>query len=359
MRSFRRPPMRLRYQTKGVCIVALVLLLVAVSACSSSGVTVGRPLQVRWSSMHLVHDFIPLASCTSTAWCMGIDFGSRYVIYEGGSWSAPRALPPTEGTANLSCAGGHFCVAEELGPRPVQVETYTDQHWSAPVAVNMEWGPISCGSRDLCVTISSDGLASVFDGRTWARPRPLMGLRGPRLSYRAVSCTGSDMCMVVTDGSSGPSAHYFVYSGARWASTGTLRAWPRSANERILLSCGSSHFCLAALSDGRFMVYNGSQWSPSRRIGVDRSMGFVAGLSCGSHARCIVMMENDDMLLYENGVWHRVSGPRGGHNHLRPSSLTCASLRMCLLTGWPVFAAPGGRVSTPEQVWMMYAVGRT
>ncbi len=349
--------MRLPFQTKGVCITALVLLLVAVPGCSSRGARVGRPFQVRWSSMHLVHHWILFASCGSATWCMGIDLGSRYVIYDGRSWSQPRALSRSAGTATLSCASGHFCVREELGKPPAQIETYSNRHWSAPIAVNMDWGPISCGSRALCVVISSDGLASVFDGEAWARPRPLMGLRGPGLPYPAVSCTGSGMCMVVTNGFSG--GRFFVYSGTRWTSKGTLRAWPRSANERILLSCESSYFCLAALSDGRFTVYDGSQWSPFRRIGADRSMGFVAGLSCGSDSRCIVMMENDDMLLYDNGVWHRANGPRGGNDHLRPSSLTCVSLRMCLLTGWPVNAAPMGRVSTPGQVWSMYAVGRS
>lgn len=350
-------PMRLRFQTKGVCIVALVLLLVAVPGCSSSGVTVGRPLQVRWSSPHLVHDLIPLASCASSTWCMGMDFVSRYVIYDGRSWSQPRALPVYATTATLSCAGRHFCVAEESGLRPAQVETYSDRHWSGPVALNMDWGPISCASRDLCVTISSDGLASVFDGKTWARPRPLAGLRGPLLPYPAVSCIRSGMCMVVADGFSG--ARFFVYSGTRWTSTGTLRTWRRVSNGFIMLSCGSSHFCLAALSDGRFMVYDGSQWSRSPRIGADRSMGFVAGLSCDSHDRCIVMMEHGDMLVYENGLWHRSNGPPGGDNHLRPSSLTCAALRMCLLTGWPVYTVPARSFSSPEQVWMMYAVGRT
>ena len=72
------------------------------------------------------------------------------------------------------------------------------------------------------------------------------------------------------------------------------------------------------------------------------------------------MTEKGDTLFYEQMKWHRYGGPRAGEGRLSYGTLTCAGLRLCLLTGYPLFPAiEGGGSSGENAVSMMYAVGRS
>jgi hypothetical protein len=238
-------------------------------------------------------------SCPSTNFCMAGAPNGGALIWNGTSWSASPQIrwpDPNDGITFVSCGSSSFCAgADEDG----DIRVWDGTSWSIdhPVVPGTTSGgarSISCPSASFCMAVNELGNAIVWNGTSLSAPTTI----DSNGHVVAVSCPSPSFCMALGGGDT-----WMVYNGASWSAPrpiGTLRPGGRpppppprgrprprsqtpppttpSSTPAVFInfvSCPTASFCVAALSDGEAIVWNGTAWSAPQSI--DSSLANARG----------------------------------------------------------------------------------
>jgi hypothetical protein len=184
---------------------------------------------------------INAVSCSSSSFCMAVDFRGRVLEYAGGHWSAPAVVDPGGDLSSVSCLAPSARTAVDSTDA---VFTYDGTQWSAhPAQSNQSQGlaAVSCSLPSSCKALAEFGSAFVESDGTWSPPISIAPkdhhVIGPELD--SVSCVAlSAFCVAVDSG-----GHAWTWTDGTWSSAATadpsLAAWVSSAPSNSASSSNS------------------------------------------------------------------------------------------------------------------------
>jgi hypothetical protein len=270
-------------------------------------------------------------SCAAATFCMAVDLYGNAFSWNGSAWSAPRIIIPG-GDYFIDCPTTTFCLAAATTTGDVWV--YRSGSWThqPPVDVGAWVESLSCASETFCV-LNRSGTTQVFNGSSWTTHYGVLPYE--RIQ---VSCPTNTFCMAVGEdlqrGNHGFAAH--SADGATWTSYGQIGSGEASL---VSVSCVSTQFCMASLSNGQITTFNGTGWSdPILEPGGPTG---AAQIICLSTAFCLAL-GHPSTYVYHGNSW---SGPTTSP----PSSwgkASCGSPTFCT-----VFAGDGDNYRFDGATW--------
>ncbi len=270
-----------------------------------------------WSATTAILSGTPLiaVSCPTTTFCAAMAVGgapgTRTVMFDGSSWSAPIAADSYTGEA-LDCSSATFCVIADGGGRIVR---YDGAGWSQPVAVAdvARTQGLSCASAQLCVAATSAPRSTPrFDGSTWSidSPDPDQG------GIDQLSCPTSSFCLAGDAPGNG-----LFFDGSSWTSPGVIPVGMRPA-----LSCASPSFCVAI--HGQALVFDGQRWRTPSTSGLDSADH--EAIACPSSTRCVAIDSAGNGTETFNGYSWTSLIPTTLPSSNRDIFLSCAATSFCM-----------------------------
>ena len=275
-------------------------------------------------------------SCPTSSWCAAVDAWGSVVVYSGGLWSAPTALPFTttdRSPANIDCPVAGQCVASvgrelarlaggswtSLGPVPgtsaavsglacwdatsgcmvLNFKTWSrwdGQSFTAPVALSspVGWSDIDCVSASFCVAIGINGISpplyrATWNGSSWTSA-VLPRVAGTN-SVQHVACPTVAFCLLTDDG-----WRYWTIKG----STVTYASLPdvNGMNTGGGLSCSSATSCMITREGIGYSLWNGSSWTAWKSA----TKNALGAISCAS-GTCISATYAGGSARWVSGVW--------------------------------------------------------
>ncbi len=178
------------------------------------------PTALAWSpplSIDPSRGFPDSVSCTSSKFCMAVDYYGAAFVYRGGTWSAPETVDHSfnpvfgYGLASVSCASSSFCVAVDGAGN---VLTYNGKTWSSPKSIDPPgrykpaFASVSCASPTFCVTVDYSGNAFTYRSKTWTRFKSV----DPNGDLSSVSCASPTFCMAVDN-----MGNALMFNGWSWS----------------------------------------------------------------------------------------------------------------------------------------------
>jgi hypothetical protein len=156
--------------------LAALLLLPALTVITSASVTGGHSpngflhdhstAALEWSAPLSVdpdRGFPDSVSCTSSTFCMAVDYYGAAFEYRGSTWSTPKSIdPPTKNNPafeSVSCPTSTFCAAVDDQDN---VLTYRANTWTSQKSVEPRYDQldsVSCISRTFLVAVDFFGHA--------------------------------------------------------------------------------------------------------------------------------------------------------------------------------------------------------
>lgn len=254
------------------------------------------------------------SSCPTRTFCMVIDSSGFAVRYTDGKWTQRYIGSPFVRYQRVSCTGPTFCLAIGDGGWT----RYDGTRWLPVQALGLLFGlgEVSCVSATFCVGVGGHQVG-IFDGQRWLAPIDLPAL----VSLSMVSCVDPGFC-IAADATIPAEIHAF--DGAAWhrsARFSTGRAFSS-------LACASRTFCMAVTFDGQETRFDGTRWSPMRRIGGTAVSG-LTGLACApgpAHFCQAIDVRSATAFTFRNGAWTRRPGVGGAQF----AELSCADPTFCI-----------------------------
>jgi hypothetical protein len=255
-------------------------------------------------------------SCPSATFCMvgAVDGGA--LVWNGTSWSAGSQIrwpDPKDGITNLACATASFCLA---GDEDGDIRVWNGSAWSidhqvVPGTTSGGAHAISCPTASFCMAVNVLGNAIIWNGTSLSAPVDIDGSN----NLEAVSCPNASFCMALDD------KDWLTWNGTSWSISqpiGTVRTGPPADYVGITrVSCPTTHFCVAVLSDGHAIAWNGTSWSTPQQI--NPNLANARGPATASS---------------------------NGHPSLGLKSVSCPTTTFCVAVGSDGSAVIGRRVRT-------------
>ncbi|HZZ97606.1 MAG TPA: hypothetical protein VFE19_11335 [Jatrophihabitantaceae bacterium] len=195
----------------------------------------------------------------------------------------------------------------------------TPLHWGKGQAVDpMQGGyfSISCSSRSFCLAGGANGDVREWDGQRWRQQTVLANDNSP---IADMQCISSTFCAAAVDSREG-GYRPATFDGTRWTEADFVEGV--GAGD---ISCVSSQMCMLISNEGQYQRWNGSRWTPARKL--DRSIQVGHGtVSCATARRCIAVIGEGEVFGYNGSSWRAsLSDPIG-----RLAALQCPSTSWCL-----------------------------
>ena len=279
-----------------VCLAAvLALLALGLASCAPAGGS-----SWSWTARRTVPGgAFDAVACPSATACVALVGSVQSLRFDGTTWSAPTPVEQvrrSDAPSGLTCVRTTWCATfDGLG----RVLTYDGQHWSRPVQVDSaaaEITDISCANPDFCAIVDADGDAAIYDGVHWTAPAPVADSSG----LVAVSCPSTGVCFAIDV----QSDEVFRYADGKWGISAELNlSTPQGGSEPnslAAISCGSRSFCVAVDAFGEAFTYDG-KWSEAHTF--DDLENGDAALSCTAALVCVIVDDNNNAVVDENGAW--------------------------------------------------------
>jgi len=166
----------------------------------------------------------------------------------------------------------------------------------------------SCPAATACVALVGSDQSARLDGSTWSAPVPIEQVDradapeavADSSGLVAVSCPSTGLCFAID----GQSDEVFRYLDGRWGiAAGLPLSTPQGGSEPNTLaaiSCGSAHFCVVLDDFGEAFTYDGT-WSGPHIF--DSIADGEDALSCTAGLVCVLVDDNDNAIVDENGGW--------------------------------------------------------
>ncbi|GAB2472667.1 IPT/TIG domain-containing protein [Jatrophihabitans fulvus] len=234
----------------------------------------------------------------------GASAPKAFVYTTSATWRAPTSVLPQSGWLNAaSCPTEAFCAAAD-GTGNVLFRR--DGTWSAPVAVERAQpgstqgaaiNAVTCSSSAFCMAVGRFGTYR-WDGTSWTTVTASE-------EFTAVACASPAQCFAVEDGSrDGRNDILWRYDGSGWATVDDFFAGARLSS----LTCSGPSFCALVSPDewngessDRVFVWNGAAWGSG--TAPDGFAERIAGLSCPTAEKCVMVAEGGATYLYSTGTW--------------------------------------------------------
>jgi hypothetical protein len=255
---------------------------------------------------------MPAISCTGGPLCVIVDGTDHVSTGDGTDWSTPAALPagpplaanpvdpgpghPGSRHAAVACPSPSFCAAVDNDGHTTVLH---GGHWSAPAALGTGPTPsslyvagpvgISCPSESMCVAVVGPAVLA-WDGTAWAMEAPWSTTPGAGATGAAIACPDVGHCWVV----SGQLAA--GWAGGNWSPAQTVD--PAGGLDAI--ACPTATFCVAADANGSVITWDGTAWSPPRRVlpPPTEYTGDPTSLSCPDAQFCMVLDGDGDYTTF-------------------------------------------------------------
>jgi hypothetical protein len=259
-------------------------------------------------------------SCVSKSFCAAVesevdqtpqenteDVGNLYV-YNGRRWRAD-GYDGSGGPLAVSCGSRSFCVmTDDSGDRLV----YNGHGWGGTTAMGA--ADVSCPTRSFCAAVGT-GIATTYDGRSWATP-DVLGSTGPPTS---ISCAAASFCVGVDAGGDA-----FTFNGRAWAAPLHVTSTNGGLDS---VSCASVTYCVAVDGNGNAWTYNGHSWGPRVQIVNVDGNGGGGSVSCLPSSFCEAAVGNGYASTLQNGRWRETYGLSTGAEGM---SVSCGSQTFCV-----------------------------
>ena len=230
-------------------------------------------------------------SCVSATWCVGIDYGSRAILFDGHAWTPTAFVGHRQGDlVGASCPTADFCAAVDQTGNVLfrRAGTWSDR---APLtdepAQLTDWKGVSCTSATQCLAIG-DSFRSVYDGTGWTTSSFPADFHAV-----SVSCgVAADRCLIGSaDG------RVIGFDGTSFAASVTV-----GAAVPVHVSCLSASFCAAITGNREVSTFDGAGWSTPVVLAPDRAIGLDArAFACATATRCVTDV-NDSMVEFDPGT---------------------------------------------------------
>jgi RHS repeat-associated protein len=271
-------------------------------------------------------------SCTSSSFCVAVDYYGNALTYNGSTWSSPSDINDGRDEIDVDCVSSSFCVS--IGTN--YGVTYNGSSWSSPSHIDYSSSrnldALSCYSSSLCVAVDNDGDANVYSSGSWGSSDT--HIDGTN-SINSVSCGASNMCMAVdSDGNA------IKYNGSTWTATSI-----DSTNDLVHVVCTSATFCMAVDTDGHAIKYNGTSWTSTDIFSTE----YIPSLVCLNSSFCVAADSVGYVKVYNGSSWSST-------HYLYEASLfnpvlSCASTTDCYaVEGTETFSYNGSWSSTPIDI---------
>lgn len=224
----------------------------------------------------------PTARSQYSAWCVAVDDAGDAMIFNGRSWSAPKAADRYGGLGSVSCPRLGSCVAVDYTGHAL---AFNGRTWGAPLMVDRGGNlrSVSCPTAQFCMAVGSDGRAVSYDGASWSVPR-LVDRDGGGLA--SVSCPSAHFCAAVDF-----MARALTYDGVSWAGPRYVGVGVAGADSYGgPVSCPSAELCALVDSAGNAFTYNGRAWSVPKFIDARA----LSSVSCPSSSFCMAVDDHGD-----------------------------------------------------------------
>jgi hypothetical protein len=262
----------------------LALLALGLASCAADGGS-----SWSWTARRTVSGgAFDAVACPSATACVALVGSVQSVRFDGTTWSAPTPIEQvnrSDAPSGLTCVRTTWCATfDGLG----RVLTYDGQHWSRPVQVDSaaaEITDISCANPDFCAIVDANGDAAIYDGVHWTAPAPVADSSG----LVAVSCPSTGVCFAIDVQSEEAELNLSTPQGGS------------EPNSLAAISCGSRSFCVALDAFGEAFTYDG-KWSGAHTFDDDLENGDAA-LSCTAALVCMIVDDNNNAVVDENGAW--------------------------------------------------------
>jgi hypothetical protein len=279
-----------------------------------------------WSNLESVSrgSAIGAVECPATNSCVALaDNGDAY-HFEDGRWSGATQTGGASGASggpSLSCKGPSFCMAVWRGGD--DAVSWNGGSWSAPAAVPgaQALQAVGCGSLTFCVTVDGIGAAFYFDGSGWSEGSQDWG------SVTSISCASASFCISVQGGVS-------MWNGSSWTEPTVYG----TSSELVGVSCPSPSFCATVDSTGDALLWNGTRWSGPRQLAsAAGAIGgpSLSGLSCSGPDFCVAVDSAGAAFSWNGRSWSPPETADPGH---ALTAVSCATASFCIATDHQGFA---------------------
>jgi hypothetical protein len=245
---------------------------------SVNGAVAGRVYhRGRWSALLARPSVGGPIDCTTPSFCAGPG-----ATWDGSSWSLAKGFPYAD-VWSIDCVTSSYCLAAGLyddGDNPDEVWNGTS--WSA-IQSGPEAVSAACAAVSDCWTLTSEGIASHWDGTSWSPGEPIFHT----FDGAGLACPASGFCLA-------------------WNHSGEvvyLREGAWGGGEQVApmehVGCASATFCVGMLYNrpGYDAVYDGSGWTVHRAL--PRGYGnTIDDISCVGKGTCMVVDR-------EGNAWRR------------------------------------------------------
>jgi hypothetical protein len=269
-------------------------------------------------------------SCASATFCMEVDRLGRAAVFSGAAWGKPQDVDPLDtqfgvGPGAASCFAAQSCAVLDVGFR---LQFFDGQSWSQPGLSSPELsdvgpGPfrLSCTSKSFCVGLNpgSGGVAVYRSGR-WSKP---VALNGPSYS---VSCASSSFCMVAIR-----DVAYAIYDGKSWVTHGRipppltdLSTWPSWGPVQV--SCPATKYCFGIGPQGTLFKFSHNAWAPVSAQVVAADSDTFNSLSCPTISFCEIA-HGHDTYAFDDG---KIIGPTQVDPQGSLAGLSCPVATFCV-----------------------------
>lgn len=299
-------------------------------------------------------EFIEELSCATSTFCMALDVAGEYSIYDGSSWSPPKAM--AQPAMALSCSSADSCLAAAVDTKTVY--HFDGSAWTATTPGLDRIVSVSCGAPTFCMVGGTGGQVSQFDGASWSSPASAMSATvldlyctGTTYCYAAgsqnlaaqfngsswtaaaappvtvtsrapaLSCPAIKQCILVA----GASFKEFDFDGSSWSAAG-LRDLPR--NNLTAVGCASTTLCVIGDAEGRAATRSAAgRWPLPVQT---PSASAIEAIGCPTTTSCLAANADGAVMSYSNGRWSDPIAVDPGH---QPAALSCyqGSSPLCVL----------------------------
>ena len=190
-------------------------------------------------------DLVAVA-CGSRSFCAAYDDQNRVLLYNGTTWTTPKAVDGSHTLHSISCAGSSLCVVTDNGNG---ARTYRKGAWSARTVVfptddvSAGTAVVSCGSTALCMAVDGAGAAARYDGSSWHRPVGVTqaGAGSDPRELSSISCVSSTWCRAFDANQA------YSWSGTSWSTSQhvdpvTTADGPLDVSQTV---CASKSWCFS------------------------------------------------------------------------------------------------------------------
>lgn len=211
-------------------------------------------------------------ACSNPSFCFAAGNNGTVQQFNGTAWSS-QSIGTTSQIGGVSCASSTFCAAAAA----CGIFQYDGSNWTQQTISGSSrdcFSTVDCpvpsfclaGGNDSVLIPGPDGVIAQYNGSTWtALPAQTTNVGAPRVA--GLFCLSSSFCVSVSS-----LGDVSLFNGTSWSFQKTNNSNPLDG-----VACGGPSVCFAVGANGTIVQYNGTSWSVVQTAGTGLSVIYPAG----------------------------------------------------------------------------------